>query len=158
MNKFLQIVCYLITFLLAFEVGNFFEFLIPSETYTLQNSLPGKPLPGLLVFFINNHYAVSYFFLFPWLGFIGLPLLSGVRGSYWDASSYLLRFSVFVSTEVFLICLLACTCYSPFIGIITGMSDKEPELTWVEHAARGLFWATVLYLLVALVMRLFRKR
>src|ERR1700722_14350191 len=97
MNKFLQIVCYVALFLLFLAIGNFFEFITEDYQLTLQDDLPGKPLPFGTLFLIKNHLAISYLFLFPWLVFVGLPLLPFLREPYWDPIHFLLRFSAFLS-------------------------------------------------------------
>jgi hypothetical protein len=159
MNKFLQISTYAVGFLLALGVGNVFGSLISAEADQLKCEMPGRPLPLVLLFFIQNHFIVSYLFLFPWLGFVGLPLLPLVRGPYWDANLFLLRFSVFLTLEILLICFFSITCYSPFIWMSGGLAEVgPPPLTWAEASMRGLFWFSVLLLLISFTMRVLRAR
>ncbi len=158
MNKFLQTTCYAITFLIGLYVGVFFGFLIPSEQFTLANDLPGKPLPGMLLFFFKNPDTVYYLFLYPWLFFVGLPLFSLVEISYWNAERFLLRFSVFLSLELFLVIFTVITFYSPFVGIVEGMSDPLTPLTWVESITRDAFWILTVVIIVAIFVRASKPR
>ena len=109
MNKSLQVSCYAVTFVTALYAGMFFAFLISSEQDTLQNQFPGQPLPAVLLFFIKNPDVAYYLFLYPWLGFIGLPLISSLT-SYWETDGFLLRFSLFLPVEIFLIIFTATAC------------------------------------------------
>jgi hypothetical protein len=154
MNKFLQILCYAATFLLFLAIGNFLEFITDDYVRTLQDDLPGKPLPFGTLFIIHNHLAISYIFLFPWLLFVGLPLFSFVWEPYWDSTRFLLRFSAFLSLELLLLFIVLFFYCIPFIGISGGMSDEgPPPLTWTEFSMRGLFWIIFVLVVVAALWR-----
>ena len=158
MNKFLQVSCYAITFALALYVGVFFTFLIPSEQYNLAKDLPGKPLPGILLLFLKNPSIASYLFLYPWLAFVGLPLFCSPGISYWETNPFLLRFSVFVSLEIFLVIFSGTVFFMPYIGILEGMSETPVPLTWIEELTRDGFWLLVLALIVAIIVRAAKSR
>jgi len=157
-NKFLQTLCYAVTFMLVFVMGNMFGDLISGEAERFREAMPGRPMSVPLEFFSKNHFAVSYLLLFPWLAFVGLPLFTA-RESYWDATLFLLRFSVFVPIELTLLCFFAFTYYSPNIQTPGGMSElPPPSLTWFELSMRGLFWSSVLILVIGTALRLIRNR
>ena len=144
MNRFLQVFCYALTFFSVLAVGNFFGFFLPVDEVYFADRLPGKPLPEITLFFLAQHHAVSYFFLIPWLFFVGLPLAPFHPFPYWDAERFLLRFCVFISMELLLVFALLMACFSPYIGISSGMGETEPPFTWFEAFMRGLFWLLVL--------------
>jgi len=159
MNKFLQVVSYVALFLLFFAIGNVFQNCTDDYVSALKDDLPGKPLPECTLFLISNHLAISYIFLFPWLLFIGLPLLPFVREPYWDANQFVVRFSAFLSVELLLLFIVSFFYVIPFIGISGGMSDEgPPPLTWVELSMRGLFWLTFLLILGAALWRALGNR
>ena len=74
MNKFLQIACYVISFALVYCSGKILGSLVFQEVRQMQEI--ALMAPPVLEFFYNNHAIVSYFFLFPWLFFTGLPITS----------------------------------------------------------------------------------
>jgi len=136
----------------------FFTFLIPSEQDNLANELPGKPLPEILLLFLKNPDIASYLFLYPWLAFVGLPLFCSPGISYWETDQFLLRFSVFISLEIFLIIFSGTTFFLPYIGILAGMSEKPVPLTWIEELTRDGFLLLVLVLIVAIIVRAIKSR
>ena len=112
----------------------------------------------MLLFFLKNPDVAYYLFLYPWLFFIGLPLFSSATISYWNVERFLLRFSVFLSLELFLIIFTVIAFYMPYVGIIEGMSDDAPPLTWIESTARDTFWILVVLLIIAIIVRAAKSR
>jgi hypothetical protein len=158
MNRFLQLLCYAISFFFLLSFGCFFSFIADQYASTLQNDLPGKPLPASTVFLMRNPLSIPYLILLPWLIFIGLPLFPFIRCSYWDINFFLLRFSVFISTVVLICWFLILSYVLPFIGISGGMSDTVPPLTPVEFWARCVFWCFTALIVVGAVWRAFKRQ
>jgi hypothetical protein len=154
MNKFLQIVCYTVSFVFVLWIGNVFEGLTRDEVLYMSISMPGHPVD----LFMKNHFIITYLFLFPWLGFIGLPAFAPIRTPYWDANLFLLRFSVFFSIEIFLLCYFSINCFLPLVGMLNGMGENPPPDVWLEITVVGLFWLSVLLLLIAFFVRIGRNR
>src|ERR1700677_4566629 len=115
MNRFLQILCYAISFLFLLSFGFFFENITDQYVRTLQDDLPGKPLPAITLFVIQNPLSIPYLILFPWLIFVGFPLLPFVRISYWDLNFFLLRFAVFMPTVLLMSWFLILSYIMPCI-------------------------------------------
>jgi len=160
MNKLLQISSYAVSFVLVFAIGNVLGGLFFWAGVYYNDAMPGSQLPNVCLFFSKNHLVITYFFLFPWLFFVGLPALPSNRVSYWDTQSFLLRFSVFIPTEIILLCFFSYAYCLPFIPR-TGRLYKEgelPSLSWIDISMRGLFWLSVLLLVTALLMRVWRSR
>jgi hypothetical protein len=158
MNRFLQILCYAISFLFLLSVGCFFENITDQYVRTLQDDLPGKPLPGLTLLFIRNPLSIPYLILFPWLIFVGFPLLPFVRVAYWDLNFFLLRFAVFMPALLLTSWVLTLSYVIPFIGISGGMSDEVPPLTPVEFWSRCVFWCFTALIVVGAVWRAFKRQ
>ena len=154
MNKTLQVLSYLVSFLLVLCVGYLFECLFPGEFLKVQHELPGRSLPGAYEFLNQNISIVHYLFLFPWLGFVGLPLLVPARIPYWDTNLFLLRFSIFLPLELLLLVFISFVCYLPYVTLLDGMSEGPgPPPTLIETSVSAAFWFCVALLAVVAIWR-----
>jgi hypothetical protein len=145
-------------FLLSF--GCFFEFITDQYARILQDDLPGKPLPAITLFAIGNPLSIPYLILFPWLIFVGFPLLPFVRTSYWDLNFFLLRFAVFMPTVLLMCWILIFSYISPFIAISGGFSDsdKVPLPTPIEIGSLCVFWGFTALIVGGAVWRAFKRQ
>jgi hypothetical protein len=116
--------------------------------------LPGMPLPHTVDLFMKNHFVIPYLFMFPWLGFMGLPLFVPARASYWDIGLFLVRFCAFVSVEIILIVYFSIACLFPLTGLLAGMGENEPKPdAWLDVLVVGPFWLFIMLILCGLFMK-----
>jgi hypothetical protein len=155
MNKFVQTVSYLISFIFLLLLGSLIYLGLGHYNFYAAELFDGKPLPGITMGMISIKASIPYLLLFPWLGFVGVPFVRRT-GDYWDTQFYLLRFSFFLLIEA-LLCFLIATAFAlPFIALIYG-EIENPHLNTTELFIRGGFWITAAGIIAMAIWRIRAK-
>ena len=76
-TRIYQVGCYTVTFLVAWLLGTWFQEAFWQLGVQAKHVFGTRPLSAISQLLIDYQRMITYLFLFPWLGFIGLPLLTG---------------------------------------------------------------------------------
>lgn len=152
-----QIICYLVTLLGLVFLGGLFDIAFWQTGFQAKHLLGGRPLPEITIFLINHHHLPPYLVLFPWLAFVGAPLLiSPVKPGFWESSSFLLRFTTFLTVETFVFLLFLFAIALPFIPYYAVLEPDHESA--IEFACRLTFWGVVCLLAASVIFGWIRRR
>jgi len=155
MTKFLQTVSYIASLLFVLFIGSFFHVAFWQAKFHAHHLLGGRPLPILFAFLIIHYGIMHFLFLFPWLGFAGLPFLARTEMR-WDTNLFILRFIAFALVEFFMLTFFTFFLFVPFISYYAVLENHD--WTWVEFLVAGIFWFCVLLFPATFLVRFVKRR
>ena len=156
MRAICQTICYLVSLFFLLFFGSFFDTAFRQAGFHAKHLLPGVPLPRITEFFIGHHHLPGYLVLFPWLAFVGGPLLSSPATCLdRDASTFFLRFVTYLMVEAFVFLLFVFALAAPFVPYYGVMEDFHEST--VEFTCRLTFWGMLCLLVVGAIFRLTRR-
>lgn len=146
----LQIVVLVATFALALLLGTIFDTGYFQAGIHAKEQLGDKPLPAISLMLTQNHRALLFVMLVPWIGFAGLPAFTRrVPGT--SETSFLLRFAAFVAVESLLTIFLLLFLVLPFVPYYMLM-EMRPN-TVIETIMILGFWLVVAVMLFLIFRR-----
>jgi hypothetical protein len=151
------VIVYLSAFAIVWILGNLLDTAFWQARFHADHILAGKPLPAITKFFIDHHHLPPHLVLFPWIGFVGAPLLTRATSrSYWDLRSFALRFLAFLSSELLLFLVFLFALFIPFVpyyGVLEPFRQSTIEL-WV----RIIFWCSLAATVALFLFRIIQVR
>lgn len=140
MSRLLQLICYASTLVCVLLVGRVLgELSWQSEAYWHSAMGSYTPQPSATKFFQEHWQISTYFMLFPWLAFIGLPLVFKSQStSYWETQSFFLRLCTFILVEAVILFAILVSLLAPAAGILTAMPPRDVRL--LDSCVQYSFW------------------
>lgn len=135
-----QITVLVATFIFATLLGTIFDVGYFQTPILAEEKLDDLPLPVLTSVLSENHRALGYLMMLPWVLLAGGPFFDRGR-SYFDTEMFLLRFATFFAVESLLALFLLLFLLLPFVPYYM-LSDIRPN-TIFEWAVTIGFWGLV---------------
>jgi len=150
MSATLQITTLVVTLVLALLLGAVFDTGYFQAAIIAEEKLGDRPLPPISSVLSQNHRALIYVMMTPWIVFAGTPAF--IRNSqYFDGTNFLVRFSVFAAVESLLTVFLLLFLVLPFVPLYMLMDMRSNTVT--EIIVIYGFWIIV----AAMVLGVFRR-
>jgi hypothetical protein len=146
----LQILTLVATFVLALLLGSIFDTGYFQAAIIAKEELGGKPLPQITSVLSQNHRALIYVMMVPWVGLAGLPAFLRLQ-NYFDETTFLIRFAAFAAVESLLSVFLLVFLVLPFIPYYMLM-DMRPN-TLAESIVVLGFWIVVAVIVLSILRR-----
>jgi len=151
----LQIITLVASFLLALLLGEIFDTGYFQAAIIAKAKSGDQPLPLISLMLSQNHRALIYVMLIPWIGFAGTPVFTRAN-QYFDRTSFLIRFAAFAAIEALLTVFLLLFLVLPFVPYYMLM-DMRPN-TITESVFILGFWIIVVVMLSLIFRRTITKR
>lgn len=158
MSRLLQLVCYASTLACVLLIGGVLgELSWQSKAYWHWSLGSYTPQPTATKFFQEHWQITTYLMLFPWLAFIGLPLVFKSQStSYWDIQSFFLRLCTFILVEAVIILVILVSLFAPAAGILMAM---PPRYVWLlDSCVQYSFWLCTALLAGLVIARCWRRK
>jgi len=146
----LKIVTLVATLFLALLLGSIFDTGFFQAGIHAKEQFGDKPLPAISLMLTQNHRALLYVMLIPWIGFAGLSAITRSKKGY-SNTPFSLRFTAFVAVEALLAVFLLLFLVLPFVPYYMLM-DMRPNTVAETIVILG-FWLVV----AAMLLLIFRR-
>ncbi len=146
----LQIFTLVASFALALLLGAIFDTGYFQAAVIAKEQFGDRPLPAISLLLSQNHRALIYVMMIPWIGFAGLPAFTRAD-RYFDGTSFLIRFAAFSAIEALLTVFLLLFLVLPFVPYYMLM-DMRPNSVTETIVILG-FWMAVGTILVFILRR-----
>ena len=153
MNAALQITTLVATLLLSLLLGAIFESGYFQAAVIAEEKRGDQPSPAISLLLSQNHRALFYGMLIPWLGFVGAPAFRRGR-SYFEATDFLIRLAAFASVQALFTVFLLLFLVLPFVPYYLLM-DAGPN-TGIESTVMVGFWILVAAVMLSVAARVVR--
>ena len=155
MSATLQIIALFATFVLALLLGVIFDEGYFQAAIFAKEKLGDRPLPLISSALSQNHRALIYVMMIPWIAFAGIPIFPRTH-QFFDSTMFLIRFAAFAAVESLLTVFLLLFLVLPFVPYYPLMDMRANTIT--ESIVILGFWIVVTVMLCFIFNRRQSKR